>query len=311
MERKTLFDLIIAIILLAACLALAVGIYLKFSPGNDSAASDQMMRPDEKSNLQGESVVNVSAMKTASSTFTQTVSVAGTIIDKARQQTLSSTVTGTVTDMEIEEGQYLKQGDVICTIDPSKPGTVYKSVEVKAIASGKVTEVSVIKGMEVGSGTTLLIIDPTPVLRIRTSLPQKLYAQIDKGTKATFTSETYPDMQFEATVSYKSDSIDTDSWTFDVEFETAGVDKLVEGMYVRMEVATLSLENAISIPKKAVSTSADGEYVYLVEDGKAVQRTVSTGEQSGSQIVITDGLSVGDMVITAGTVVDQSPVKIV
>lgn len=312
MERKTWFDRIIAIILLAACLALAVGIYLKYSQGNDSAAPDPMrMRPDGKSAQQGESVVNVSAIKTASSTFIKTVSVAGTVIDKTRQQSLSSTVSGTVTDIFIKENQYLKEGDVICKIDPSKPGTVYKSVEVKAIASGEVAEVSVIAGMEVGSGTVLVKINPAPVLRIKVSLPQKLYAQIDKGTKAIFTSETYPDMQFDATISYKSDSIDADRLTFDVEFETSSQDMLVEGMYVRMEVITSSLENAISIPKKAVNKSTDGDYVYLVEDGKAVLRTVSTGEQNGSEIVIAEGLMDGDMVITAGTVADQSPVKIV
>ena len=40
--------------------------------------------------------------------------------------------------------------------------------------------------------------------------------------------------------------------------------------------------------------------VYLVKDGKAARRAVSTGTHVGDRLEITHGLAPGDVVVTAG-----------
>jgi multidrug efflux pump subunit AcrA (membrane-fusion protein) len=308
MNGKKTFDRIITIVLLAACITLAIAIYLKYAAAS-SSPDDSIKMPAQAENTG--LATNVSAMTVASGTFTKTVSASGTVTNKTKSQTLCSTIAGTVKNLKASEGAYLNKGDTICTVDPSKPGTVYNQVEIKAIASGRITDVNVIEGEEISSGTVLVTIQPESDLKIQVHLPQKYYSLINDGTKATFATEVYSGQTFDAVISEKEDAIDTDDWTFIAEFDSVTSGILIEGMYVKMDIQTLSIDNCISIPQKAINTSSDEQYVYVIEDSKAVKRTITTGETSNSQTVVTNGLSDGDIVITAGTVAEQSTVKIV
>jgi membrane fusion protein (multidrug efflux system) len=43
-----------------------------------------------------------------------------------------------------------------------------------------------------------------------------------------------------------------------------------------------------------------GIYVFIVENGKAVIRRLKVGQTVGASIVVTDGLSGGELVVTSG-----------
>ena len=66
------------------------------------------------------------------------------------------------------------------------------------------------------------------------------------------------------------------------------------------------------IPYTAVLADEDGqEYVYVVEDGKAVRTVVETGSSNSTEVVILSGIEEGDVVVTAGNVSDGTSVSIV
>lgn len=68
---------------------------------------------------------------------------------------------------------------------------------------------------------------------------------------------------------------------------------------VRMELDTI--RGAIVVPATAVRQSGDGSFVWLLNDDKTVSKTpVKTGQATGVQVQITDGLKAGDKVITEG-----------
>ena len=68
---------------------------------------------------------------------------------------------------------------------------------------------------------------------------------------------------------------------------------------VRMQLDTI--RGAIVVPATAVRQSSEGSFVWLLNDDKTVSKTpVKTGQATGVQVQITEGLKAGDKVITEG-----------
>ena len=76
---------------------------------------------------------------------------------------------------------------------------------------------------------------------------------------------------------------------------------LLPGMYVRVRLEQATAGNAITLPQQAVTRSAQGDSVMVVDaEGKAVRRTVKVGGQQNGQWVILDGLKAGEQVMVDG-----------
>jgi len=107
---------------------------------------------------------------------------------------------------------------------------------------------------------------------------------------------------------------------FEVKIEVGSLkEELRPGMSASADIVTDTREDAISIPIQSVTVrtieqleegdenakdtftaSEDGfvELVFVVEDGKAVAKAVKTGIQSDELIEVTEGLDVGDEVVS-------------
>lgn len=79
----------------------------------------------------------------------------------------------------------------------------------------------------------------------------------------------------------------------------ANGDELPSGVSVKLQVETYKAENAIIIPYDAVYYESEGAYIYVMKDGQAVKTYVTTGIFDDTNIEITSGLSLEDVVITS------------
>ncbi len=75
---------------------------------------------------------------------------------------------------------------------------------------------------------------------------------------------------------------------------------LFPNQFVNIKLMLETLKNALIIPISAVQHGKNGEYVYINENNKAKFRKITTGEIDGDNIVIKDGINLGDIVITDG-----------
>ncbi|MBA4195343.1 MAG: efflux transporter periplasmic adaptor subunit [Comamonadaceae bacterium] len=76
---------------------------------------------------------------------------------------------------------------------------------------------------------------------------------------------------------------------------------LLPGMYVRVRLEQATAGNAITLPQQAVTRSAQGDSVMVVDaEGKAVRRTIKVGGQQDGQWVVLDGLKAGEQVMVDG-----------
>ncbi len=72
---------------------------------------------------------------------------------------------------------------------------------------------------------------------------------------------------------------------------------LIIGLDAKAFVTTLSEDSILQVPARAVYSDAEGEYVYVYKDGKAVKTNVTIGVSNGENIQIVDGIGDGVEVI--------------
>jgi membrane fusion protein (multidrug efflux system) len=76
--------------------------------------------------------------------------------------------------------------------------------------------------------------------------------------------------------------------------------RLIDGQLVTVVLESGTPVEKPVIPQQALIADQGGVYVFTVEDGKAAVRRVRPGGPMGPDVVIEEGLSVGDLVITEG-----------
>ncbi|RKT45341.1 efflux RND transporter periplasmic adaptor subunit [Thiocapsa rosea] len=76
---------------------------------------------------------------------------------------------------------------------------------------------------------------------------------------------------------------------------------LVDRQYVGVLLEAGAPESAILIPQSALQVDQQGVYVLILDaDGKAQTRRIETGQTKGPDIVVTKGLTDGELIITQG-----------
>jgi multidrug efflux system membrane fusion protein len=75
---------------------------------------------------------------------------------------------------------------------------------------------------------------------------------------------------------------------------------LVPGQLVDVTVALADIPGATLVPREAVNTGPDGQFVYAVKDGVAQQVPVKILFDDGVKDAVSGALQKGDQVITEG-----------
>ena len=77
--------------------------------------------------------------------------------------------------------------------------------------------------------------------------------------------------------------------------------QLLPGLYVRVRLEQATAGNAVTLPQQAVTRSAQGDSVMVVDaEGKVTPRNISVGGQQNGQWVVLDGLQAGEQVMVDG-----------
>jgi multidrug efflux pump subunit AcrA (membrane-fusion protein) len=67
-------------------------------------------------------------------------------------------------------------------------------------------------------------------------------------------------------------------------------------MSIKVKIETESLSNVLSVPLKAVHQTGEGWQVRIRSNGTWGDRSVRLGESNGTDVVIVDGLSTGELI---------------
>jgi multidrug efflux system membrane fusion protein len=77
--------------------------------------------------------------------------------------------------------------------------------------------------------------------------------------------------------------------------------QLWPGQFVRVTLRLTTQQNAVVVPNEAIQTGQTGAFVYVVKPDKTVEsRPVVTGSRVEQDMVVSEGLAVGETVVTEG-----------
>ncbi len=121
------------------------------------------------------------------------------------------------------------------------------------------------------------------------------------GEAVSVTVDAYAEKKFTGTITVVNPLIDPASRKFLVKIAVANPDYLLEpGMFARVAIKEHTTENAVLVPARAVIERDGAKVVFVVEQGRAQMRPVSTGLTTYRLVEITEGVSPGVQVIVDG-----------
>ena len=300
---------LVTAILLLICIALAVSIIMKMYSEAESLTLTAAKQEDTFS-----AVVNVSVAEASYGTFSKLSRINGEISREGNDITVLPDImsSGVVTEILVKEGDRVSAGDTVAYIDPSRPGQNYMASPVTAKASGIVSNLAVSVGETVSASSPIITLTDNEDLIITASIPEKFLATVKNGMTAEFESVAYPGHVYTGVLSYISPSLNKATRSADIKIEITGdTSGLMEGMYVKINLETEHIENAMMIPTASLETYLGEPVVYKAVDGEAVRQTVTTGSSNDTETVILSGLEEGDLVVTAGNVTNGTLINIV
>src|ERR1700716_353966 len=169
---------------------------------------------------------------------------------------------------------------------------------------GVVTARNVELGMLInsgGSGQPLFEVSDLHRVRIYVQVPQSFSAGLKPGVKAKFEMPQYPGVQFDATLTHLSKSMNATSHSMQVELQadnSAG--KFFGGSYCNVHFEIPSDANLVKLPSTALVTGNQGTQVAVLDgNNKVVLKNVQLGRDLGDSVEITAGLSPSDRVINS------------
>ncbi|WP_258101084.1 efflux RND transporter periplasmic adaptor subunit [Marinoscillum pacificum] len=177
-----------------------------------------------------------------------------------------------------------------------------ENTSIKAPISGVVHAKMVKEGEFVNPGTPIAFISNVFTLKATVYVNQELVYQLTEGDLAKITTPILPEKVFEGKIEFISPVADAHhNYQVDLLLETSD-HRLRGGSDVQVSFQTYSAEEVLQIPMSALVTDAEEPYVFLVEGGTVVMRTVETGLVKGDDVEIIKGLSEGDHIVTTGQI---------
>ena len=138
-------------------------------------------------------------------------------------------------------------------------------------------------------------------LKIDLFVPERYANQIKPGTKLSFTVDGQQ-ATFQGSVYATESKIDLATHTFAVRAHYSNAQgRLLPGRFVTVQIRLHDIPDAIAVPTEAIVPEMGVDKVYLCKGGRAHAVEVTTGLRTDAEIQILEGLSVGDTLITSGT----------
>ncbi len=166
--------------------------------------------------------------------------------------------------------------------------------------SGTVMERLVDDGAIPEAGTPLFVVQPDTGYKATLMVSRYDIESVELGQKAEVTiGQNVYDGTVSAIspVATTSDASGKPKVKVEISFDDKNVRPTI-GLEASIQIFTKQQKSVLNIPDKALYSEDDGKYVYVLDNGKALKRSVEAGASGGGFTEILSGLSEGDVVIT-------------
>jgi RND family efflux transporter MFP subunit len=140
---------------------------------------------------------------------------------------------------------------------------------------------------------TVVRIDP---LRLRVEVPERESHTVKMGQSVRVTMEG-DEQTYLGYIKRLSPTISEQNRVLAVEADVRNNGRLRPGAFVKAEIVTNQTNTAVTVPPNALVTFAGIDKVIIVENGKAVEKTVTVGRRGDDWIEIKAGVNPGQAVV--------------
>lgn len=186
--------------------------------------------------------------------------------------------------------------------DASRQGNQQAYTRLTAPHAGVVTALNFESGQVVAVGQPVARLARTGEQEVRIDVPENALAGLRNAKALTIRLWSAPDVSYAGQLRELSPMADAASRTYGARVSFVKPDAAVKlGMTATVEV-TGELEPALTVPQTALFKINGKPQVWVVDPStkKVAARSVTLGNLVGTRAVVTDGLTAGDWVVTAG-----------
>jgi multidrug efflux system membrane fusion protein len=183
---------------------------------------------------------------------------------------------------------------------------------IKAPISGKTGPILIQPGNMIAAATasttasSLVTINEIQPVKISLALPQSDLPRIQAmqakgGLNILISMHDEGGKDIQVPVNFIGNAVTNTTGTIELRATYANPDMaLVPGQLVDVQVGLAQISQATLVPREAVNTGPDGQFVYAVKDGTAQQVPVRILFDDGVKDAVSGALQKGDQVITEG-----------
>jgi RND family efflux transporter MFP subunit len=146
------------------------------------------------------------------------------------------------------------------------------------------------------SGTPLLVIAAVNPLRLRLQVPERESVQIRPGQALEIRVGEATNV-YRSTISRVSPILAESNRMLRVEADVPSSPALRPGLFAEATIIVSTNDSALTIPVEAVTSFVGLEKAFIVEKGKAVEKSLTTGRKQDGFVEVLSGISAGDQVI--------------
>lgn len=205
---------------------------------------------------------------------------------------------------------------------------------IKAPFTGKVGIRLANLGQYLNPGDPIAPLQQLDPLRVLFTLPEQDFSKLYVGQPILLSVDAYPNKTFSGKINAINSEVNVNTRNIQVEAFIANPNSLLyPGMFANVRVILPAIPHVVVVPQTAVSYDLYGDSVYVLTpiptdkaESKKINKDqpaqptvytpkqifVKTGERQGNQVVITQGLSGGELVVTSGQlkITDNSTVVV-
>jgi membrane fusion protein (multidrug efflux system) len=152
----------------------------------------------------------------------------------------------------------------------------------------------------VGPETVITTLDDTRDIRLEFSVPESFLSELQLSMTITAESAVYPGRPFGGRVTSIDSRVDPVTRAVTAIATIPNPDRMLKpGMFLTIRLER-SRRQVLMVPEEALSPRQGRQYVFVVVDGRAVEREVELGARSPGLAEVREGVAAGDVVVTEG-----------
>lgn len=234
-----------------------------------------------------------------------TVTCSG-VVECGEQSGVFAPLDCVITEVRVQAGQRVKQGDVLATIDREATGETVEdpaqrmvlaamTEELTAPQDGIVTAVKAAAGKTLAKGTPCAVIAPDRDVQVRIAIRERDLPSLKTGLSVRVKGDGFKQEQYEGTLTDIAATAQSGNSGTVVEgvitLDEGQVDASLRlGLSAKACIVTKVRQEAVLLPYEAVLTEGEQSFVYVVEDGVAKQKEVTVTAQLGEGLLVKEDL---------------------